>query len=134
MSDGAAAKVLPPSVDRSVAPAPVRTMIVSPMAETRVMATPRSATGLHHAVRRACRRAADQERDQRHARRAPQRVSARRGDQNPYSPWTMPNCSAMSATAWMITAGHSELVRRTSQPNARPTRKVIGTNGASGPP
>ena len=30
----------------------------------------------------------------------------------------MPNCSAMSATAWMITAGHSELVRRTSQPNA----------------
>src|SRR5580700_766761 len=48
VSDGAVAKFLPPSVDRSAAPASVRTRIVSPMAETCAMSTPRSATGLHH--------------------------------------------------------------------------------------
>ena len=32
----------------------------------------------------------------------------------------MPNCSAMSATAWMMTAGHNELVLRTSQPKPSP--------------
>ncbi len=46
---GAVANMVPPSVDSSVAPVAVRTMIVSPMAETRVIAVPRSATGLHHA-------------------------------------------------------------------------------------
>jgi hypothetical protein len=45
---GAGAKVRPPSDDCRVAPALVRTVILSPMAETRVMAVPRSATGLHH--------------------------------------------------------------------------------------
>ena len=41
------ANALPPSVDISVAPARVRTTILSPMAETRVIASPRRATGAH---------------------------------------------------------------------------------------